>query len=219
MKSPASHGDPNASSRPPFLIGLTGPIGCGKSTVAGMLAELGGTVVDADALARDVTAPGEAALAAIRDRFGDGVFGRDGSLDRAALAAVVFADPAELAALEQITHPHVRVRVDQALERAAASGDPFVVVEAIKLVEGGLADRCDEVWMVECDPQAQRTRLEARGMTVDDAERRIAAQGRDIVERLAARATRRISTTGLIEDTRRLVEDALADSLAPLVLD
>ncbi len=77
----------------PAIIGLTGPIGCGKSTVAGMLGELGGTVIDADALARDVTGPGQPALNAIRARFGDGVFERSGVLDRAALGAVVFSDP------------------------------------------------------------------------------------------------------------------------------
>ena len=77
----------------PAIIGLTGPIGCGKTTVAGMLGELGGTVIDADALARDVTGPGQPALAAIRARFGDGVFERSGVLDRAALGAVVFSRP------------------------------------------------------------------------------------------------------------------------------
>lgn len=203
----------------PFVIGLTGPIGCGKSTVAAALGELGGTVIDADALAREATAPGEVTLGPIRQRFGDGVFGSGGSLDRAALGAVVFADPAALRDLESIVHPEVRRRVLERLERARASGDPFVVIEAIKLIEGGLADRCDEVWLVECTPAEQRQRLIDRGMATDDLERRIAAQGPDLVARLAARATRRVSTSGSLVDTRTRVEDALADALAPVLLD
>jgi dephospho-CoA kinase len=203
----------------PFVIGLTGPIGCGKSTVGRMLAELGGTVVDADALARRATRPRAATLPAIRGRFGDAVFGPDGSLDRAALAAVVFADGGALADLERIVHPEVRTLVVAALDDAERAGAPFVVVEAIKLVEGGLAARCDEVWLVECSPVEQRDRLLGRGMSRDDADRRMAAQGPDMIERLAASASRRIPTDGDVEATRERVEDALADALEPLLLD
>ena len=209
----------NPGPATPFVIGLTGPIGCGKSSVAQMLGELGGSVIDADVLARNATAPGQPALGPIRSRFGDRVFQPDGSLDRAALAAVVFADPGALRDLEAIVHPAVRERVLERLERAAAAGDPFVVIEAIKLVEGGLAERCDEVWLVECTPTEQRERLGSRGMTQVDLERRIGAQGPDLVERLAARATRRVSTSGNLAQTRANVEDALADALAPVLLD
>lgn len=199
----------------PFVIGLTGPIGCGKSTVASWLGELGGAVIDADALARDVTAPGQPALNAIRDRFGDGVFESSGALDRGALGAIVFADTAALRDLEAIVHPGVRTLVDERFERAARAGDRFVVVEAIKLVEGGLAERCDEVWLVECSERVQRERLAARGMEAADVERRLAAQGSDLAERLARYASRRLDTDGTREDVRESVEDALADVLAP----
>ncbi len=195
-------------------IGLTGPIGCGKSTVAGWLVELGGTVVDADRLAHEVTAPGTATLAPIRERFGGGVFRDDGSLDRAALARVVFDDPAALRDLEAIVHPAVRARVDAELAAADAAGAPFVVLEAIKLVEGGLAARCHEVWLIECDPATQRSRLRGRGVQPDDAERRIAAQGADLVERLAPRATRRISTEGTADEARARVAEALETALS-----
>lgn len=199
----------------PLIIGLTGPIGCGKSTVAAWLGELGGAVVDADALAREVTAPGQPALNAIRDRFGAGVFESSGALDRAALGAVVFSDASALEDLEAIVHPGVRSLVEERLERAARDGDPFVVVEAIKLVEGGLAARCDEVWLIECGPEVQRERLMGRGLDAADADRRLATQGTDLAARLAAHATRRLDTSGTKEDVRESVEDALADVLAP----
>lgn len=197
------------------VIGLTGPIGCGKSTVGEMLVELGGTFIDADALAREVTAPGQPALVAVRARFGDAVFEPSGVLDRAALGAVVFADPAALRDLEAIVHPGVRGLVEERLERATREGDPFVVIEAIKLVEGGLAGRCDEVWVIDCSADVQRLRLAGRGMDVTDVELRLAAQGGDLAERLAAHADRRIDTDDRIENIRECVENALADVLAP----
>lgn len=198
----------------PVVIGLTGPIGCGKSTVADMLGQLGGAVIDADALAREVTAPGQPALRAIRDRFGDGVFDSAGVLDRAALGAIVFEDEAALRDLEAIIHPGVRWRIEERLARAERAGDPFVVVEAIKLIEGGLADRCDEVWLIECQPAVQRERLAGRGLEPADIDRRLAAQG-DLAARLADRVQRRIDTGGRIDEVRECVEDALADVLAP----
>jgi dephospho-CoA kinase len=215
MSSPMKHR--------PLLIGISGPIGCGKSTVARLLGDLGGTVIDADYLAREATAAKSPTLPEIRSRFGDAVFQPDGQLDRAAMAAIVFDEPSALADLERIVHPEVRKLVDRDLARATDHDALFVVVEAIKLVEGGLADRCDEVWLVECDPQTQRARLLARGDSEHDADRRVAVQGDGFVARLesqledrpaaGARRVRRISTEGPIEETRERMEDALADAL------
>ena len=131
-------------------------------------------VVDADAVAREVTAPGQPGHDAVLARFGDAVRAPDGTLDRAALARIVFADEDALRELEAIVHPLVRPRILAAVEAAAERNAPAVVIEAIKLVEGGLADLCDEVWWVSC--QDQRERLTGRGMDPADANRRIAAQ-------------------------------------------
>jgi len=200
----------------PFLIGLTGPIGCGKSTVARMLGRLGGYVIDADAVARDATRPGEPTVPAIRTRFGDGVVDAAGALDRAALARIVFTDRAALADLEAIVHPHVRRRIRELLAGEDAAVAPFVVLEAIKLVEGGLGRACDEVWLVVCASDVQRLRLLERGSTPEDADRRLAAQG-DLVGRLTPAAQRVLSTDGSLEATRDRVEEALAQALAPVM--
>jgi len=199
----------------PVVIGLTGPIGCGKSTIAGMLVDLGGVAIDADALVRDVTAPGQPALVAIRARFGDDIIEPSGALDRGSLARIVFSDADALRDLEAIVHPGVRSLVEDGLERARRDGDPFVVVEAIKLIEGGLTRRCDEVWLIECPAPVQRERLAGRGMHGDDIDHRVAAQGSDLAERLADEADRRIDTSGSTESLRERVEDALAEVLAP----
>ena len=186
------------------VIGITGPIGCGKSTVAGWLGELGAVVIDADRVAHDVTGPGQPAVAAIAEAFGAGLVGPDGSLDRPALGRIVFADPEALARLEAIVHPAVRPRILAAIDDATRAGAPAVVVEAIKLVEGGLAELCDEVWLVTCDPATQRARLIARGADVADAEARIAAQS-GLVDRLTPSAARTIDTSGDLSATRNAI--------------
>jgi dephospho-CoA kinase len=191
---------------------LTGPIGCGKSTVAGWLAAKGVQVVDADAVARDVTEPGQPAFAAIVERFGPAVRRADGGLDRRHLADIVFADADALAALEAIVHPAVRPRIMAAIAAAEAGGAAAVAVEAIRLVESGLAALCDEVWLVVCPPVEQRRRLAGRGMDEADATRRIAAQGA-IVDRLGAHASRVIDTSGPTSGARARVEAALRDAL------
>jgi dephospho-CoA kinase len=207
------------SAGQPVLIGLTGPIGCGKSTVGQMLGELGGVVIDADRLARDVTAPGEATLPLIRRRFGDAVFRADGALDRAALAEIVFNDEEALRDLEAITHPAVRRRVDDELSVATLQSAPFVAIEAIKLVEGGLAQRCDEVWLIDCPPAVQWNRLRGRGMDPTDADRRIATQGDDFIARtqalLPSTIRRRVlATRGTLDDVRHAVDLALAEAVS-----
>ena len=204
-----------ATDRPsirPVRIGLTGPIGCGKSTVAAHLARRGAIIIDADQVARGVTEPGEPALAAIVARFGADVVGPDGSLDRAALGRRVFDDPAELAALEAITHPAIRPRILLALDAAAGTAAPAVVLEAIRLVEGGYVDLLDEVWLVDCTPAAQRARLAERGLPAADAEQRIDRQA-GLVDRVRRMATRTVDTSGDLTATLGAVDAALEAAL------
>ena len=194
-------------------IGLTGPIGCGKSTVAGWLGERPGVVViDADHVARDVLERGEPALDAVIARFGAGLLRDDGSLDRAALGRIVFADPAALRDLEAIVHPAVRPRILAAIDVAEAEGAVVVVIEAIKLVESGLAKSCDEVWLITCDRDVQQSRLVGRGSSQEDAEQRIAVQA-GLVDRVGPSATRFIDASGDPAGTRSLADMALEEAL------
>ncbi len=204
-------------ARRSIRIGLTGPIGCGKSTVAGWLGELGAAVIDADRVARDVTAPGTDTLRQVAATFGTGLLRADGSLDRGALGRIVFTDPAALAALEAIVHPAVRPAIVEAIANAEREGAPAVAIEAIKLVEGGLAELCDEVWLITCarDEQAERVRarLAAQGADPGDADARIEAQD-DMVRRVGPSATRVIDTTGSLDETRAHVFAAWSAAMA-----
>jgi dephospho-CoA kinase len=190
-----------------LTIGITGPIGCGKSTVARWLGERAGVrVIDADHEARLVLAPGTPEVEAVYRRFGSTLRRPNGELDRAALGRIVFRDEAALRDLEGIVHPGVRPRILAAIERAEGTDARAVVIEAIKLVEGGLGELCDEVWLVTCDPMVQRERLLGRGDAVEDAETRVQMQG-DLVDRLRPRATRVVDTSEDPAATRRLVDE------------
>lgn len=207
-----THGAAEQGRQRAVRIGITGPIGCGKSTVAKWLGERPDVVViDADQVAREVLDPGGPALEAVVARFGADLV-RDGELDRAALGRLVFADPAALRDLEAIVHPAVRPRILRALAESDAAGAVAVVIEAIKLVEGGLADACEDVWLVTCTPEVQLARLVQRGTSPADAKQRIAAQG-DIAGRLAAKATRVIDTSGSQEDTRAAMRQAWSSAM------
>ncbi len=189
---------------PDFILGVTGNIASGKSTVTGLLAELGATVIDSDLVYRELAAPGTPLLARLAKRFGDEIVGDDGSLDRRRLGAIVFADPEALHDLDRITHPAVIAEVDQ---RVAAKTDGVVVLDAVKLIESGHADGCDAVWVVVTDPEEQVTRLMKRNsLPAEEARRRVAAQP-PIGPKLA-RADLVIDNSGSRDETRKQVERA-----------
>jgi len=157
-----------------FVVGLTGNIATGKSTMLRYLAERGARVLDADKLAHRAMEPGGPAYQPIMDEFGAGVVQNDGTIDRKALGRIVFRDPAALKRLECISHPAV---YDLAQQAISATSAPLVVLEAIKLLEGATAALCDEIWVVTSMPETQLQRLmEQRGMSRADAQRRMAAQ-------------------------------------------
>jgi dephospho-CoA kinase len=165
-------------------IGLTGGIGSGKSTVSALLAAHGAVIVDADRIAREVVEPGTPGLERITEAFGDGVLEADGSLDRAALAAIVFADPDARRQLDGIVHPLVRARAREMA--AAAPPDAVVVHDVPLLVETGQASSYDLVLVVEADPATRVSRLVQRGLTAEDARARIEAQASDDQRRAVA---------------------------------
>ena len=155
-------------------IGLTGGIGSGKSTVAARFSELGATLIDADAIAREVLAPGTPGLAQVAARFGAELVGPDGTLDRAALGRLVFADPQALADLNAITHPRIGQRTAELM--AAAGPEAVVVYDVPLLVENGLAAGFDAVVVVEAPLELRLQRLARRGVDRATAESRIAQQ-------------------------------------------
>jgi dephospho-CoA kinase len=192
-------------------IGLTGGIGSGKSTVSALLAERGAVIVDADRIAREVVEPGTAGLAAVAEAFGDGVLAADGSLDRPALAAIVFADPEARRRLDSIVHPLVRARATEIT--AAAPAGAVVVNDVPLLVETGQAGSYDLVLVVEADPGTRVARLVQRGLTAQDARARMAAQATDEQRRAVADVV--LDNSGTREELVAQVDRFWADQVAP----
>ena len=166
-----------------LTVGLTGGIGSGKSEVARLLAAHGAVVIDADRLARAVVAAGTPGFAAVVDAFGPSVVAAEGSLDRPALAAVVFADSVALRRLEAIVHPLVGARAAELM--AAAPANAVVVYDVPLLVENGLQEGYDVVVVVDAEDETRLTRLAARGLSEADVRARMAAQA-SRADRLAA---------------------------------
>lgn len=186
------------SRQKPFVIGLTGGIGTGKSAVLADLVALGAEGIDADRVAHEVVAPDGPAYAGIVAEFGRAILTADGQIDRSQLGRRVFADPAALTRLEAIVHPAVGAAI---AARVAVSTAPAVVIEAIKLLEAGLSRRlCDLVWVTHCTRRQQIARLRAgRGMSEAEVRRRVAAQMP--AGQMIAQADRVISTRGTQGET------------------
>ncbi len=189
-----------------YVVGLTGPIGAGKSTVAGLLRELGAKVLDADAIAKDELLRGTVGYSAAIQRFGTGILGEDKEVDRSKLAAKVFADPRELEALERILWPRVIARVLEA--RSMLSEREVLVVEAIKLLDTALRRACDRVWVVMARRETLLARLARRGVSEDDALGRLRSQSSD--DEFAEAADVVIANDGDRDTLRQMVERAWA---------
>jgi dephospho-CoA kinase len=188
------------------VIGLTGGIAAGKSAVAARLAELGAVIIDADQLARDVVRPGSRALAAIAHRFGAEVLAADGTLDRARLADIVFADAEARAELNAIVHPAVRQRYDEVVAEAfARDSNAIVVYDVPLLAEARAASEFSSVIVVDAPADVRLQRLvNLRGMEPEAARARISAQMSD-ADRLALADTV-IDASGTLEHTREQVD-------------
>lgn len=171
-----------------YLIGLTGGIASGKSLVSARLAEHGAVVIDADLLAREVVEPGTPALEAIAEQFGASVIDSEGRLDRAALGAIVFAAPARLEILNGITHPAVRALTRERIAAAEANDPNAIVVYDVPLMaEASVAHGYDLVVVVEAGvAERLRRMVEIRGLSRDDAERRLLSQASDDERRAIA---------------------------------
>ncbi|HHB91558.1 MAG TPA: dephospho-CoA kinase [Anaerolineae bacterium] len=158
----------------PIVIGLTGNIGVGKSAVLSILQELGARTIDADKVAHQAMAPGGCAYDAVVAAFGKGILDKEGCIDRAKLADIVFTDHDQLRRLERIVHPAVEQRVEEIIAEAT---EPVVAVEAIKLLESRLRHLSDVIWVVTASRETQLNRLvRQKGLDKDEALRRMAAQ-------------------------------------------
>ena len=195
-----------------YIIGLTGGIASGKTAASEYLGTLGLGVVDADVISRALTMPGGAALPAIRERFGDGVFTASGELDRRALGDIVFSDPEQKKALEGIIHPMVQ---KQALEDMRTAEEPIVVLSVPLLFETGMDVLCDEVWVMSVERDTQIMRVMARDrLTREQAIRRIESQMSQ--EARESRANVVIRTDRDVSETRSQLSALARDRLKRL---
>jgi dephospho-CoA kinase len=193
---------------PAPIIGLTGGIGAGKSTVAAVLASLGARVLDADRIGHEVYRPGSPGFRRVVDEFGRGIVAPDGTIDRPALGAIVFADATALARLNAIVHPLIAAEVGRRLAAAGAEGfDGPLVVEAAVLLEAGWQRLVDRVWVVSTRRENAIARIMAtRGLGRAEAERRLDAQMSDGDRRRVADLV--IENDGTPEELRAKVEEA-----------
>ncbi len=193
-------------------VGLTGGIGCGKSTVAGMMRDLGCRIIDADAISRDLVEPDQPAYQEILAAFGSGILLADGHLDRAKIAHLVFSDASKLSTLNEILHPRVIAEEErQLVEIARTEPNAVAVVEAALLIEAGHHKILERLIVVWCRPEQQIERLtnpRGRGMSREDAMQRIAAQMP--LDEKRRTATDEIDNSGSLAETRKQVTELVA---------
>lgn len=162
-----------------FVLGITGGIGSGKSTVSSLLSEKGLTVLDADKISHDVTMPGGIAIEEIAESFGRRAISPDGAMNRKYVSSQVFSDKKKLDELSSIIHRRVFEYIDSAIEKARNAGVKCIVLDVPLPVKRGFVDNCNQIWVVTCDENIRLSRLVERGMTIDEAKRRIMVQMTD----------------------------------------
>ena len=174
------------STTEPFaIVGLTGGIASGKSTVSEMFRQLGVTIIDADLLAREVVRPGEPALEEIREEFGDRVIDQQGELDREALGEIIFSDESARETLDQITHPRIARRMQQKAAEARGSGERWVIYDAALIVENGLHEAFNALIVVAADPDVQVERLTERDDISEQEARGLREAGTALPEEIS----------------------------------
>jgi dephospho-CoA kinase len=195
-----------------FVLGLTGNIACGKSSLGALLAErYGADYVDADRVVHASYAAGTPETTAIAERFGHDLLQGDGTIDRRRLGDIVMADRAALKDLERILDPGVRSAIEAHLSGSKAA---VVVLDAVRLIEGGLYKRCDAVWVVVCDPEIQVARLQStRRFTREQAELRVSAQAP--VEEKLRHATAIVTNNGSLDELQAQVAQVWQATIAP----
>ena len=187
------------------IIGLTGGIACGKSTVSKALRALGACIIDADAVAHELSQPNQALFNAYVQRFGMAIVTPGGTLDRAVIARLIFTDPTMRAEVEQISHPLIRRAVEERLRMAEKEQKRAAVLDVPLLFEAGWDALVDEVWVVALPPEEQLTRLLARDKTMSEGEARARIAAQMPHAEKCARADVVIDNSGTKEETREYV--------------
>lgn len=193
-----------------FVLGITGGIGSGKSTVSGILAEKGLTVFDADEISRSVTGPGGRAMPEIASVFGNKVVSSNGALNRRVMSDIAFGDKKKLDDLSTIIHKHVFEQIDEALAKEKEKGSKCVVLD-VPIPVNKFRELCDQIWVVTCDKDVRLSRLQKRGMDKEEAERRIAVQMTD--DEYCELGDHSIDNSWDIEDLKDKVEVLIREQL------
>ena len=193
-----------------FVLGITGGIGSGKSTVSGILAEKGLTVLDADEISRSVTGPGGRAMPEIASVFDNKVVSSNGALNRRVMSDIAFGDKKKLDDLSTIIHKHVFEQIDEALAKEKEKGSKCVVLD-VPIPVNKFRELCDQIWVVTCDKDVRLSRLQKRGMDKEEAERRIAVQMTD--DEYCELGDHSIDNSWDIEDLKDKVEVLIREQL------
>lgn len=194
-----------------FVLGITGGIGSGKSTVSGILKDRGLKVLDADQLSREVTAVGGIALPEIEEVFGNRAIASDGSMNRKYVSSVVFSDNTKLDILSSIIHKYVLQYIAEDIEKERVRGTKCIVLDVPIPVKKGFCDKCNQIWVVTCDENVRIKRLIDRGLTKEDAQRRIAVQMTD--EEYLSLGDFEINNSGTLDELYDRTEELIKSEL------